>query len=109
MLRIEANNVISDAASVYLDTGTSVVSTILINFTSPGMNETINKLYFDDIQQQNGTWGATGSGSQWTNDTVFVNSNGIITVTDGPGVPPVKGVLSGNKFIVIGSKLFGKE
>lgn len=48
-----------------------------------GFNQTVAKLYFNDIQQSAGTWGATGSGATHIDDTRF-SGTGVVTVASGP-------------------------
>lgn len=50
---------------------------------SPTGNEVVNTLYFGATQQLAGTWGATGSGATFIDDTRF-SGTGTVTVVSGP-------------------------
>lgn len=50
---------------------------------SPTGNEVVNTLYFGVTQQLAGTWGATGSGATFIDDTRF-SGTGTVTVASGP-------------------------
>lgn len=50
---------------------------------SPTGNEVVNTLYFGVTQQLAGTWGATGSGATFIDDTRF-SGTGMVTVASGP-------------------------
>jgi autotransporter-associated beta strand protein len=54
-----ANAYLADGADVYLTTGST------FNLGFPGI-DTIRSLYFDNVLQPPGTWGAPGSGAQYT-------------------------------------------
>ncbi|MCU0797498.1 MAG: autotransporter-associated beta strand repeat-containing protein, partial [Akkermansiaceae bacterium] len=48
-----------------------------------GGNEVVDTLFFGANQQAAGTWGATGSGATFIDDTRFTGT-GVVTVTSGP-------------------------
>lgn len=50
---------------------------------SPTGNEVVNTLFFGATQQLAGTWGATGSGATFIDDTRF-SGTGTVTVISGP-------------------------
>lgn len=52
-------------------------------FLAAGTNNTVSALYFGDQLQAFGTWGATGSGATYINDTFF-SGTGILTVIPEP-------------------------
>ena len=69
---------LADAADVYMAAG--VNAKLNLAFTG---TDTIGSLYFGDLIQGRGTWGATGSGAEYINDTFF-SGTGILLVTEGP-------------------------
>ena len=89
------NSYLADAADVRLTTG----GIFNLNFTG---TDTIGRLFFDGVSQAIGTYGATGSGATFINDTFFTGS-GVLNVTvfpgsglvlDGAGAVPEPGSLS---------------
>jgi uncharacterized repeat protein (TIGR02543 family) len=76
-LIVTGGNAIPDTSSLKITTGGLVDS----NETT----EAVSALFFDGVQQANGTWGATGSGAANINDTFFTGS-GVINVV--PYVAP---------------------
>jgi autotransporter-associated beta strand protein len=71
------NPYLADASDVRLTTG----GIFDLNFA--GM-DTISRLFFDGASQPIGTYGATGSGATFINDTFFTGS-GVLNVTAFPG------------------------
>ncbi|WP_269540912.1 PEP-CTERM sorting domain-containing protein [Cerasicoccus fimbriatus] len=71
---------IDDAALLFLGSDSGNFATISL---SAGVNETIGGLYFDNVLQASGTWGATGSGAANINDDWFAGS-GMLTVVPEP-------------------------
>jgi autotransporter-associated beta strand protein len=73
------------------DTSSLKITTVAPEVTTPskvnpsGTTETVAALFFDGVQQANGTWGATDSGATNINDAFFTGS-GVINVV--PVVPP---------------------
>jgi len=76
-LIVTGGNAIPDTSSLRITT------TGLVN--PSGTTETVAALFFDGVQQANGTWGATGSGATNENDTFFTGT-GVINVV--PYVAP---------------------
>jgi autotransporter-associated beta strand protein len=76
-LIVTGGNAIPDNSSLKITTGGLV--------DSNGTTEAVSALFFDGVQQANGTWGATGSGAANINDTFFTGS-GVINVV--PYVAP---------------------
>jgi autotransporter-associated beta strand protein len=68
---------LADSADVSLATATG--STLNLNFRG---NDTIRSLLFDGISQYVGTWGATGSGAEFTSDRI--TGPGRLQVSVGP-------------------------
>jgi autotransporter-associated beta strand protein len=62
------------------DSGKLVIDGGLVEVISG--TETVGSLFFGDVQQAAGTWGATGSGADHIDDDRFVGS-GILNVIDG--------------------------
>ncbi|MDB4265453.1 autotransporter-associated beta strand repeat-containing protein [bacterium] len=50
----------------------------------PTGTEVVDSLFFGDIAQAPGTWGATDSGADNIDDTRFVGTAGVVSVTTGP-------------------------
>ncbi|MDQ8206329.1 hypothetical protein QEH52_02335 [Coraliomargarita sp. SDUM461003] len=72
---------ISDSGLLYLGSfGGTNFSTVAL---ADGVNETIGGLYFDNVLQAFGTWGATGSGATFINDDWF-SGTGVLTVVPEP-------------------------
>lgn len=71
------NPYLADGADVRLTTG----GIFDLNFTG---TDTISRLFFDGVSQAIGTYGATGSGATFINDTFFTGS-GVLNVTVSPG------------------------
>jgi autotransporter-associated beta strand protein len=89
------NPYLADGADVRLITG----GIFDLNFAG---TDTISRLFFDGVSQAIGTYGATGSGATFINDTFFTGS-GVLNVTvfpgsgsglDGAGTVPEPGSLS---------------
>lgn len=72
-----ANPFLADAADVLLTTGG------IFNLGFAGA-DTINRLFFDGVPQAVGTYGATGSGATFINDTFFTGT-GRLNVTSASG------------------------
>ena len=93
LLICTTSNTIADNAVINLRFSGSYGTMFLTN----GINETIGALCFDYIGQSAGTWGATGSGCEHTNDNYFAGA-GIVTVLNGPNVSvmnqPASGITS---------------
>ena len=66
---------LADTSSLVIDGGI---------VTSTGA-ETVGTLFFGAVQQEAGTWGATGSGATNIDDIHFSGTDGVIQVTNGPG------------------------
>jgi hypothetical protein len=73
-------DVIDDDQAVYLDSYGVFNGKLLLN---SGINETVGALYFGNLLQTTGTWGATGSGATNINDTFFSGS-GVLNVVPEP-------------------------
>jgi autotransporter-associated beta strand protein len=69
---------LEDTADVYLSTGG------LLELDFSGATDVIDSLFIDGISQATGTWGATGSGAQFTSD--LLAGTGLLQVTT--FVPP---------------------
>jgi autotransporter-associated beta strand protein len=78
---------LADAADVYLTTD-AVFDLAFIG------TDTINKLFFDNVVQASGTWGAFGSGAAHTSD--FFTGTGLLSVTTS-GILP--GDTNGDKVV----------
>lgn len=68
--------------------GTSLASsgTLVIDGgrVSPTGIVTVTALYFGGVQQESGSWGATGSGAEFTDDARFSGEDGVVEVLTGP-------------------------
>lgn len=76
-------NAIDDSAILSLQSflvGGSNFATVSL---AASVNETIGGLFFDGVAQSAGTWGATGSGATFINDSWFTGT-GILTVVPEP-------------------------
>ena len=73
-----ANQSISDTASLLLYEDSGDYAIVNLN-----QDETVGALFFNDVQQVAGTWGATGSGAAHINDSYFTGSS-ILTVIPEP-------------------------
>lgn len=77
---------IADSASVYLDqyglAGLAGMNGVLD--LGAGINETVAGLYLGGVAQVPGTYGSTGSGAAYVDDTFFSGS-GMLTVVPEPG------------------------
>lgn len=84
LLDIRALNVINDNATLWLDTFGPAANGVLgkVNLGT-GVNETVAGLDFGSLAQVPGTYGATGSGATFINDTYFTGG-GILTVVPVP-------------------------
>jgi autotransporter-associated beta strand protein len=72
-----ATNVIGDSAQVMLNSAGANYGMI---YLTNGVNEVVGGLYFNGTPQRAGTWGATGSGCLYTNNSYF-RGGGRLTVT----------------------------
>jgi autotransporter-associated beta strand protein len=77
-LLLSGNQAIANNAALRLSPGAQVVLG-----GAPGSEETVGALVLNGVSQADGTYGATGSGAQFVNDTFFSGS-GLLRV----GVPP---------------------
>lgn len=77
---------LADASSVFLTTG----ATLNLEF---GGSDAINKLFLDGNQLASGTWGATGSGADFTSP--WISGSGWLSV-DVPPIPPGPGTILDN-------------
>ncbi len=73
----------SGAIDAITDTATLSITSGQVQVAS-GANETVRQLYVDGQQRYMGTWGSTGSGASFVDNTHFVAGGGIVTVTEGP-------------------------
>jgi autotransporter-associated beta strand protein len=71
---------LADSSNLYLRAGT----TLDLNFT--GTPDTVRALYFNGVPQAIGTWGAIGSGAQFTSP--LIAGTGRLNVTISPPVLP---------------------
>lgn len=66
---------LADSSSLVIDGGQ----------VSPTGIETVGTLFFGAVQQKSGTWGASGSGAEFTDDR-FSGTDGVVIVVTGPPV-----------------------
>jgi len=79
------SNTIDDAASVFFWGAGSSKSPHFGKKIAMYSSETVSNFWVEGLQKVAGTWGATGSGCQYTNDALFMGS-GVLNVL---GSPPV--------------------
>jgi hypothetical protein len=72
-----AHPYLADTSDVLLLTG----GIFNLNFAG---SDTINRLFFDGVAQAVGTYGATGSGATFINDSFFTGT-GVLSVTSAAG------------------------
>jgi len=75
-LELRNQTALSDAASVWLSAGGKIT-------LGAGLVESVDRLFFDGVQQPSGTYGSTASGATYQNNTYFSGS-GQIFVWSGP-------------------------
>jgi autotransporter-associated beta strand protein len=85
-----ANAYLADGADVYLTTD----STFNLGFTGI---DTIRSLYFDNLLQRAGTWGAPGSGAQYTSNLLL--GTGQLGPTIGVPEPATFGLVPSGLFV----------
>lgn len=84
-LDLDSGTAVSDQANVSLDVGTSTYG--VVNLAS-GVTETVGTLTINGVLQYAGTYGATGSGAEFSADNHFVGT-GKLLVLDGKPRPTV--------------------
>jgi hypothetical protein len=110
VLQLNDNTSLLDAMTLRLVETATGFSKVNLNFASS--SETIASLFINDTQQAAGTWGATGSGATYIDDTHFTGT-GTLTVVPEPAAlallllggvgllrrrgPAVQAVLAGRK------------
>jgi hypothetical protein len=77
---------LADAANVFLSTG----ATLDLGFA--GAHDTVESLFIDGVMQPTGTWGAVGSGADFTSP--WITGTGMLQVTT--FVEPVPGDYNGD-------------
>lgn len=80
-LALQTNQAISNSSALRLVTG----STVNLGF-NPGVEEIVAALFLNGVALGEGTYGASGSGAQFVNDTFFTGS-GLLRVGDPPPIP----------------------
>lgn len=78
-LTLETSAGLDDAAALGLASAPPNFGRV---YLTNGVAETVNLLLFDGSAQQVGTWGATGSGATFINDSYFAGP-GVLIVTNG--------------------------
>ncbi len=80
-LLLENAAALPDNAVVRLSSGGGATGKVHLDFS--GAEEEVDSLYLDGVVQAEGSWGATGSGAENTND-LFFTGPGILRVGDPP-------------------------
>ncbi|MCU0791998.1 MAG: autotransporter-associated beta strand repeat-containing protein [Opitutaceae bacterium] len=78
-LRIQSANTANDASAVHIGV---IDARLDLAFTG---SDTVNALYIGSTQQAAGTYGATGSGATYIDDTRFAGT-GVLSVTSSPAI-----------------------
>lgn len=99
------SSVISSAGEVSLNHSGSNYGVI---FLSNGVNQSVGTLLLNGVSQPAGTWGHSGSGSTFTNDSYFAGS-GVLTVINTSFAPTVNNTggstASGSSFATLTGNL----
>ncbi|MDD2600477.1 MAG: autotransporter-associated beta strand repeat-containing protein [Kiritimatiellae bacterium] len=77
-LSLQTSAAIKDTAALYISNNATVV-------LAGGEAETVGRLFCDNVQQKRGTYGATGSGAVFVDDTRF-SGTGVLFVDSNPPI-----------------------